>query len=161
VVPAASPFNPSMKFIALVTYKIHPSDSTGPNHPSSTPPINGKSNFRADNPAPTATSAATNCAPSFTRNGKSNRSSSSETTAISTAAAITPRNSGAASRETSPYRYSSEIPSRNAATIPTPPDFGVTRVCALRASGRSGTPTEIMVRTTMPENRASPASKAK
>ena len=45
--------------------------------------------------------------------------------------------------------------------MPTPPDLGVVCVCALRASGRSGTPMEIMMRTMMPENMASPPMRAR
>ena len=82
-VPAASPFSPSMKFIALVTNSSHASVAATPSQPRSTGPTYGTLNVRTYSPLPTAAAAATSCAASFTVNGQSRRSSRNATTAIS------------------------------------------------------------------------------
>ena len=53
------------------------------------------------------------------------------------------------------------MPARNAATTPTPPPFGIGRVCALRESGWSKTPAPVITRTMAAENRASVAQNSR
>ncbi len=66
--PLASPFNPSMKFTALVANRIHATVSGTPAKPVSTPPSQGRCSTRKRIPQAIAIIAATTCAPSFTVN---------------------------------------------------------------------------------------------
>ena len=54
VTPDASPFSPSMKFIAFVAATIHATVSTGPSQPRSTVPNNGSRRNVRLSPPPTA-----------------------------------------------------------------------------------------------------------
>ena len=77
------------------------------------------------------------------------------------AAAISPRNGRSGTRARPAVKYSTAMPARKAAIMPTPPPFGGGCACELRAVGWSRVPSAIMRRTMLAESRARMPAKSR
>jgi hypothetical protein len=142
--PAASPSTPSEKFTTFIIATSPITVSTGPAFVTpalgnASVPMNGSVIALTATPKCTTITAATSCPPSFTKGGRSNRSSSAPTSVMTAAASSTPCHSWCS------WAYPAGSQINPATSVPAkiarPPSRGVGRSDRPRSRGSSIAPT--------------------